>query len=125
MPVTVSWDNEEKTVLRYDFDLIWTWDEFFTTIGDAFAMTRSVGHTVDIISNFKPGASLPSNSLFQFRRAMSHAPRNRGRTVIVGSSTIVRSMVMLFSRFNRHPGERVHLADSLEHARTILAEPPH
>lgn len=120
MNVTVSWDNPEKTIIRYDFEPTWTWPEFYQAVANAFAMTRSVGHTVDSISNFKPNAALPPNALFQFRRAMIGAPKNRGLTVIVGTSPYIRKMVGMFSQFNHSLGKRLVLADSLEDARSLL-----
>ncbi len=121
MGVNISWDNGEKTALRYDFKGRWTWEEFDAAALEAFAMTGSVTHTVDSISNFEIGATLPPNALFQFRRAMSKAPPNRGITVIVGGSLFIKTMVTTFSRLNKQLGERLQIADSLEQARALLA----
>jgi hypothetical protein len=118
--VTASWDNEEHTIIRYDFDLHWTWDEFNTAAAAAFAMTRSVEHTVDTISNFKPGQLLPPNALFQFRRAMANAPKNRGVNVIVSDSNFIGAMVATFSRFNKQLGERLLVVKTLDDARAAL-----
>ena len=121
MGVSVSWDNDDKTALRYDFKGRWTWQEFDAATVEAFAMTGSVPHIVDSISNFEIGAALPPNALFQFRRAMSKAPPNRGITVIVGGSLFIKTMVTTFSRLNKQLGERLLIADTLNQARTLLA----
>jgi len=121
MNVLVSWDNKKHTVIRYDFSPRWTWDEFSTATAEAYTMTRSVEHKVHTISNFRPGASLPPNALFQFRKAMANAPSNRGINVIVGSSTFIKMMVTTFSRFNRQLGERLKVVDTLGDARDFLA----
>jgi hypothetical protein len=121
MGITVLWDNDEHTVIRYDFEGQWIWSEFFVATGDAFTLTRSVSHTVDSISNFMPGAALPSDALFQFRRAMATAPPNRGVTVIVGGSTLIKTMVIVFGKVNRQLGARLFLADTLDQARTLLS----
>jgi hypothetical protein len=121
MSIAVLWDNTEQTIIRYDFEGQWVWSEFFTATQQAFALTRSVPHTVDSISNFKPGAALPSDALFQFRRAMASAPPNRGVTVIVGGSTLIKTMVIVFGKINRQLGERLFLADTLDQARALLA----
>jgi hypothetical protein len=121
MSVRVSWDNDDKTTTRYDFEGAWTWDEFYAATGDAFALTRSVEHRVDSISYFAPGANLPPNALLHFRRAMVNAPENRGVTVIVGGSRFINTMVTVFSKLNRSLGERLILADNLDQARRLLA----
>jgi hypothetical protein len=122
LSVRASWDNEEHTVVRYDFETHWTWDEFRTASVAAFAMTRTVEHTVDTISNFRPGQSLPPNALFQFRRAMADAPKNRGMNVIVSDSPFIRSMVTTFSRFNKQLGKKLKVVASLDEAREFLSQ---
>jgi hypothetical protein len=47
MPITVNWDNDAKTVIRYDFEGHWNWDEFRAAANEAFVFTRSVQHRVD------------------------------------------------------------------------------
>jgi len=121
MTIKVSWDSDEKTIIRYDFEGKWTWAEFHTATEDAFALTRTVPHTVDSISNFMPGAALPGDALFQFRRAMSNAPSNRGITVIVGGSSFIKALVGVFGKLNQALGRRLMLADTLDQARAILA----
>jgi len=122
MGITVQWDNDEQTVIRYDFTNNWNWVEFQERVKEVFAMTASVDHTVDTISNFLPGANIPKDAFFQFRRAMVNAPKNRGITVIVGASLLIQTLVKVFSRIYTSLGERLILADSLEQARTALDE---
>jgi hypothetical protein len=121
MPITVTWDNDDQTAIRYDFDGRWTWSEFHRAANEAFALTRSVTQTVDSISYFKPGVTLPPDALFQFRHAMADAPSNRGTTVIVGGSAFIVMMVSIFSKLNKALGERLLVANSLDQARALLA----
>src|SRR5215216_144560 len=95
--VTVSWDNEAKNIIRYDFQGRWTWEDFYAASAQAFAMTRSVIHRVDAISHFHHGAVLPPNALYHFRHAMINAPKNRGVNVIVGATSFVKTLIKIFS----------------------------
>jgi hypothetical protein len=122
MGITVQWDNEEKTVIRYDFRGYWDWAEFREKAEEAFAMTRSVSYKVDTISNFTHGTSIPRDAMFQFQRIMTNAPENRGVNCIIGISQFIRILVTVFSRINTQLGERLIIADSLEHARSILKQ---
>jgi hypothetical protein len=122
MSIKVSWDNADQTVIRYDFEGPWTWADFRIAAEEAFAMTRSVEHTVDTISNFLPGVLLPPNAMFQFRQIMEDAPKNRGINVIVGSSAFIRTMVMMFSSINRQLAKRLIVVDKIEQARAVLDE---
>src|SRR5258706_6344111 len=121
MGVTVSWDNEAKTTLRYDFQGQWDWGQFRTAALEAFGLTRSAPHRVDTISYFHPNASVPSNAIFQFNKAMKDAPPNRGVTIIVGSSTFIKNLVLVFSKVYKPLGKRLLIASSLEEARQQLS----
>jgi hypothetical protein len=118
--ITVQWDNDEKTVIRYDFQGYWDWTEFREKAIEAFILTRSVDHKVDTISNFLPGTTIPRNALSQFRNIMTEAPENRGVNCIVGVSVFIRTLVNVFSRLYPQLGERIIVAASLADARAIL-----
>jgi hypothetical protein len=122
MGVQVGWDTENKKAIRYDFQGQWTWHDFRQATTEGFALTKSVKHRVDTISNFHPGANLPSDALFQFNRAMKNAPENRGVTVIVGGTSFIKNLVSIFSRVYKPLGKRLVLASSVEEARRKLAE---
>jgi hypothetical protein len=122
MGITVQWDNDEKTVIRYDFRGYWDWAEFREKAEEAFAMTRSVSYKVDTISNFTHGTSIPRDAMFQFQRIMTNAPTNRGVNCIIGISQFIRILVTVFSQIYTKLGERLIIADSLEHARLILKQ---
>jgi hypothetical protein len=121
MTVKASWDNETKTTIRYDFEGQWTWEEFRAAVQEAFALTRSVTHTVDTISNFPADTRLPANAFLQFRRAMADAPKNRGTTAIVSNTSFIKMMVSVFSKVNKQLGERLVIVSSLDEARRTLA----
>ena len=120
MGVQVCWDNPEQTILRYDFEGQWTWDEFHTAAGEAFAMTTSVPHVVDTISYFHKGTLLPANALYHFRQVMVNAPPNRGLNAIVGGTNLVRTTVYLFMKIYVILARRLLLCGSLEDARSVL-----
>jgi hypothetical protein len=120
MGIQVCWDNPEQTILRYDFEGQWTWEEFRAAATEAFAMTVSVPHVVDTITYFHKGTLLPANALNQFRQAMLGAPPNRGINAIVGGTTLVRTTVYLFMKIYGILAQRLLLCGSLEQARSIL-----
>jgi hypothetical protein len=120
MSVTVQWDNDQKTIIRYDFVGYWDWADFREKAQEAFSMTRSVEHQVDTISNFLPTTHIPKDAFIHFRRVMTDAPKNRGVNVIVGASQFIRALVTIFSRIYQQLGNRLVLADSLEQARNLL-----
>lgn len=123
MSITVNWDNDDKTVIRYDFADQWDWADFRAATVEAFALTRSVSHRVDSISNFHPGANLPPDALFQFSRIMKVAPPNRGTTVIVGGTMFINNLVTIFSKIYKPLGKKLLIASTLDEARQKLLQP--
>src|SRR4051794_20665631 len=109
MGISVAWDNDDKTAIRYDFVGQWDWKDFQTVTTEGFALTKSVEQRVDNISNFYPGAKMPSDAMFHFSRAMKYAPDNRGVTVIVGGSMLTRNLVTIFSKVYKPLGQRLFL----------------
>ena len=122
MSVRVFWDNKHRTAIRYDFTVVWEWEEFYAAVDIAYAMTSSVEHTVDTISNFRVGVVLPQNALFEFRQVMVNAPKNRGINVIIVRTKAVKDAISMFTKFDTQLGARLLVASTLYEAREMLAE---
>lgn len=59
MAVAVRWSNSEKTIVIYDIEGRWTWEEFYPAYHEAIAMELSVTHRVDVIMNMHNANLLP------------------------------------------------------------------
>jgi hypothetical protein len=63
MPVRVEWDNPDKTVIRYEMQGDWNWNEFRPAYNQAKAMLAEVPREVNFILDLRgSGASLPAFS---------------------------------------------------------------
>lgn len=127
MAVTVQWDNDSKTILRYDFAGQWTWDEFITAYGQSKILLSSVPHTVHFIANSVDDESrgyLPPGVLNQTIRVYRMASPNAGRTVVVSGSPLFRSVLKFGSRLYPKITARYSFAASLEEARAMLRDLP-
>ncbi len=122
MSITVQWDNDEKTVIRYDVSDNWTWDEFRQAVEQIHAMIDTVSHTVDAIANLENGNFLPSGSLWQARNVASRSHPRAGMTVIVKGSYMMQSLYGLFRSLYGKMGfyVNIHFAPTLEAARALL-----
>ena len=122
MRIEVSWDNAEKTIIRYDYGEDWTWEDFHDANQKSNRMAASVTHIVDLIVDFTHGSPPPAGSLGRFRKAMEDAPKNRGIIVIVGGSFFINSLVAVFSRIYRALGRRLMTAGTVEEAQVRIAD---
>lgn len=120
MDIQVNWDNEEHTIIRYDYGPAWTWQNFAAAIEQAQAMVGADGRTVDIIANFTEGAPPPVGALTRFSSAMRGNPSGVGMVVITGGGMFVTLLVSTFSQVYRGLARHVQVAATLEEARELL-----
>jgi hypothetical protein len=122
MSVTVSWDNPEKTVIRYDLRGAWTWQEFHLAMDEGVVMRTSVSHVVDVIANLEQSAGIPPNTLSQLRRLYKVKLDNRGMVVLAGGSAFVAALVKIFQSLHLRARREAAVAPSVERARALLRE---
>lgn len=98
MTITVTWDNDDRTVVYIRAEGAWTWDEFHAGLAEANVLIRSVEHSVDIISHLVDAEAqkLPPGAFAQWRRAMSNHPHNAGLIIIVPGSPMVQVFTSTF-----------------------------
>jgi hypothetical protein len=121
MSIHYEWDNEEKTIIRYDFDGKWTWEEFRDKQTEANALFAEVDHPVDVILDLLKSESRPTNLFVHIRESEAHRPPNHGRLVVVRSGQFVRTMLATYQRLfgSRDKIETIRV-DTLEEARERL-----
>lgn len=124
MAIKVIWDDETKTILRYDFIGNWTWNEFYAASAEFHAQLDSVDHKVDTIINLTDSAGMPGNVLSQAYSAFQNQhPNDTGLNVIVSKGMLIQILVNTFSRVYSNFTENfeIHLVFSLEDARKYLS----
>ncbi len=123
MSIQVQWDNEQKTVVRWDFTGNWKWDEFLLAQHESNKLLSSVDYMVDIIGNVEQSRLLPPSALTVYRSTLKNTAPNLGLIILVGSSPFIRQMVGIFMKISRFkgPGSDFRFADSNGQARTMIA----
>ena len=117
MGITVTWDNEDRTILRLDINRQWNWDEYDDAIDMAYFMITEIGHKVDLITDLSRDTAVPGDEAVRhFQRAFRLRPANVGQTITSGGNSFSRKV---FSSF-----QRTLAAASLIEARAILANCP-
>lgn len=120
MPINVLWDNEERTIIRFDFIGNWDWNEYWHCVERSLTMLVQVTHPVDTIANLANSAGLPTGSIQQVKRTFDQAHVNLGIIVINQGGMFVRVMASAFARVYRPQAQRIFLSESLENARAII-----
>jgi hypothetical protein len=120
MGINVQWDNDDHTLVRWDFVGEWNWDDFLAAQKASNDFINSVTHTVDIIVDVSKSQHLPPGAIGRFRTYRRDDPENTGRAVVVGASIYIRTMVDIFRGMFPNTGGNFTFANSLDEARSAL-----
>jgi hypothetical protein len=122
MSIQVAWDNENKTVIRFDFDGKWNWYGYEMAVGESFGLFESVTHPVDFIFNMQRSATLPDGATFYLKRTLELAP-GQPKLVIAHADHWAKANVSLFCKIYKKLSGRLLTAHTLGDARKLLTEP--
>lgn len=120
MPIHVDWDNEHRTVIRYEFVNPWSWQDLIDAIDQVDEMVRDVPYTVHFIADMTRGDTLPDKFL-TYISTISRKVRGRdGLIVVINTNTFAQAVYGIFTRLNNNVMSRVVFAPSLQAARANL-----
>ncbi|HSS95563.1 MAG TPA: hypothetical protein VLK33_00955 [Terriglobales bacterium] len=120
MSINVQWDNEEHTLVRWDFIGMWDWNDFLAAQKTSNDLISSVPHTVDIIGDVSRSPHVPPGAMARFRTYRRNDPENAGRVVLVGANIYIKTIVDIFRGMFPKTGGNFTFANSLEEARSTL-----
>jgi len=97
MPLTVTWDDPEHTIIFvWGYDT-WTWDDWYCALDEMIEMVRSTARQVDFIYASVPGTHVPKvQSISHYQHALHLMPENAGMHMIVNDKLFARTIMLLF-----------------------------
>ena len=120
MGIQVVWDDEGRSIIRWEFQATWDWDDFQRACDRSLEMARSVDYRIDVISYTSDTEKLPPGTLTHFKRVYDEHPENTHLIVITGGNVFVNSAIKMASRVYRIPSWRT--AKTLEEARDTITQ---
>jgi hypothetical protein len=122
MPVRVYWEDEPQTIVRYDFDGPWTWDDLYPAYYQAIQMERSVEYRVDVILDLRHSGRMPANVLLHIKNISEKQPPNLGLSVFVTTNTFMHSLYQTGIRFYNKIGYYFRMVKTLDEAHSMIAQ---
>jgi len=125
MGIAVIWDNSEKTILRYDIQGAWTWDDLRRAMDEIFTlMDESSAPRIGTIANFVAGVKIPGDALSRLSEFTGRSHSKAELTVIVGAGFILKTAFGAFKRAAALAGKPVDFAyaDTLDSARKLIGQ---
>jgi hypothetical protein len=119
------WDNPEQTILRYDIEGQWSWDELNRASDEIYAhMDGAAENYIGAIIYFIGKVHVPSNALVRVQNNNNRNHEKAGLTVMVGANFLIRGLFSTFASAYRLSGRDIHFeyANTLEDARQLIAQ---
>jgi hypothetical protein len=118
MPITVRWDDEARTIVRWVFEGKWTWDEYNQAMIESNQQVRGVEHPVDAIMDLTASNVLPTNVLSNTHAARDELqPKNIRWIYIVSHQALLKALINIFGRlYERFSKGGLSMLDSLDAA---------
>lgn len=121
--VQAFWDDANKTTIRIELALDWSWDAVYDLVAEVHAMMDEVSHPVHfIVLPAVDTIALPPSSLQHLRELPSLWHPNTGVTVIVTNSTVVDIIMGLLQQIYQKGFRTIIHTGKLEDARAIIAK---
>jgi len=115
--ITISWLDDEETVMLINAERGWTWNEMFVTAQRANELVAARPHVVDSIYNFNHTTAPFNTSLLSQMNALTRqVPPNAGKVYIVDSLSFGIKMVEIFTRISRSWADRLMICSGMEQA---------
>ena len=121
MAIQVTWDNPEKTILRWEFQKGWTLDDFFIATRASTDMVEETDTPFYLLVNGN-GYSAPGFPMASFRTAVANAHPRMKRMIITNADMFVKTIMELLREQRSKGTDKEHLVivDNLEQAYAII-----
>jgi hypothetical protein len=123
MSITVSWDNESKTIIRCEFDTVWTWNDVFAINREIDGMMTTVKHSVYIIVVMEDQIFPKSGTLIYTKHLFIHKHSNYAKHVVfVGGNILIKTFEQIIRKAYAQSMSGIHsdYVDSLDEARQLI-----
>lgn len=126
MDVTLSWENHEKTILRYHVKQGWNWEDLCALLDRNARLSADNGYAIDMMIDVSDTAPIPSDALFglnamESARQFAHHVETFGyNIVIVGAARMVQAMYTRFHITQSTSAPLVQFTATLHEAHTLL-----
>ena len=120
MPIHITWENEERTIIRHAYEGKWTIQEYYELIRKNYEHIDSVNHTVDIINDLRNTSQLPGDMIPAIRYAIQNRHPNEGINVMVGASALIQMLVEAVNKTTRMTVTQANYVENLEDAYPII-----
>lgn len=128
MGIQVNWDDEDKSIIRYNLEGLWTWDDYCIAINQTMQLMQDIDHPVGVIANFRADTMVPLGVTHHEDSLADHCPPTKFPTmpnnmdviVVMGGNYFVEVLLSAFCRLYSRVEKHIFIASSVNEAREII-----
>jgi hypothetical protein len=122
MSIQVNWDNPEHTIIRYQFERSWTWNDFFAAVRTAKGLIDAApAERVGVIMEGQSRhMQFPPNMLTHFKNALRNRHQKTEIVAVVIDNAFLRVIVNSLIVLTGSSKETLQITEDLEQARAIV-----
>mgnify|MGYP006274036221 CR=1 FL=1 len=123
MPMSLHWDNDDKTIIRIETEGRYTWDEYNLVMDEFFNRVDTHDSVFGVIAVRSANAQVPPGnaSPHYTRTTRRFEERPQLYLVNVKQETYVKTLTQMYAR-NFKMTDKVFTAATVEEARAILEQ---
>jgi hypothetical protein len=119
MPVTVQWDNPEKTIIYARYER-WSWGEYYKALAECTELSHTVDHQVDIICDLVDNL-IPKGGTISHTMATLKQDNDRvGLIVLVTPNRFIQALTQMSERIVPGFKKKYRMTSTLESARDLI-----
>ena len=122
MPVSMDWDNAQRTVIRVTFDGTWEIKDIHLIINKGVSMIESVDHDVDTIYDFTRSKFSPKHILTTVDYMENSHNIHERLMIMVNASVYIRSLTKVAAVMAPKTFADVRFVNCLEDAYALIAQ---
>lgn len=121
MPITISLDENDETIIRSQMSGNWTWEEYHEATDEILALANSVDHRVDLITTLAEDAVFPSGvAQPHISRMRKLRPDNFKMIVVVRPDPFAKIMIESVNRATQVGSDESVIVQTLEEAYAVV-----
>jgi hypothetical protein len=121
MGITVTWDNDDRTVIRQIYEGDWDIADYYQAVMTTQRLAGEIDHPFDLILDLTRARRSSISLLSAARRVENNVPPNRRRAVVVRADAYLKAIIQVGRRIAPRAGSEVYFADTLDDARALIA----
>jgi hypothetical protein len=121
MVIRYYWQDDEKTLIRYELEGSWTWDEMYQVLYEAREEILAIDHRVDAIIDLRNTHNVPAAGLTHIKRVSDLNTPNTVLSVFVTSSGFFRSLYEMAARIHKKVAQHYRIVSTIEEAEALIA----